>query len=395
MRFLLFSTIVLHLFVITANAAFLNSSWGARPAGMGNAFTAISDDANALSWNPAGITKCKTKQGTFMFDKPFYGLEEVNLSFSHITYVHPLGFATLGGGIQNFTADQYTENTYFVSFAQDMGRYFPSFAEDVSLGLNLKYLYHKYTLDERTRDDAVFASGNSVGAIGVDFGMLFRPLYTVLKNDLPLSLGLTLKNLNSPDVGLKDTDKVPMETRIGLAYTFPWFISSLDVGSRDKYTTVYFGVESNPFFNSILVRGGANSNEINLGFGYIFLLKDFGIDIDYAFRWPLYIEGSNGSHRVSLSLQFDAPTIKRYEVLKMQKSEKMKMKKARELEMKKKQEKEKEKRMKMKEKQEGYKEQRKMIEEEPEEKEVEEEFEEEEKEEEDFDFSPRNRRIMP
>jgi hypothetical protein len=41
----------------TAGAAFLKIGPGARAAAMGNAFTAVSDDADAAVWNPAGLAQ--------------------------------------------------------------------------------------------------------------------------------------------------------------------------------------------------------------------------------------------------------------------------------------------------------------------------------------------------
>ena len=48
--------IIYHLSLITVvHGAFEELNIGARPQGLGGAFTAISDDANALFYNPAGI----------------------------------------------------------------------------------------------------------------------------------------------------------------------------------------------------------------------------------------------------------------------------------------------------------------------------------------------------
>jgi hypothetical protein len=38
-------------------AAFLKIGAGARPAALGDAFTAVADDANAAVWNPAGLAR--------------------------------------------------------------------------------------------------------------------------------------------------------------------------------------------------------------------------------------------------------------------------------------------------------------------------------------------------
>ena len=63
---------------------------GARPLGMGGAFTAISDDANALFYNPAGLANIKvttvspfnlqmeSSQGAYSFTKEALDIDPQN-----------------------------------------------------------------------------------------------------------------------------------------------------------------------------------------------------------------------------------------------------------------------------------------------------------------------------
>ena len=48
----------------TTGVPFLTLQQGARPVGMGGAFTAVADDANALWWNPAGVARSKMGEMT-------------------------------------------------------------------------------------------------------------------------------------------------------------------------------------------------------------------------------------------------------------------------------------------------------------------------------------------
>jgi hypothetical protein len=58
----------------------------------------------------------------------------------------------------------------------------------------------------------------------------------------------------------------------------------------------------------MVLRSGANLNEIAMGFGYI-NKSDVGLElsIDYGFIFPLKLEEKRGSHRLSLNLSFGKP----------------------------------------------------------------------------------------
>src|ERR1041384_8654190 len=55
-------------------AAFLDTGWGARPVGMGGAFTAIADDSNSPLYNPAGLVQVQWNEISAMYAQLFSGL---------------------------------------------------------------------------------------------------------------------------------------------------------------------------------------------------------------------------------------------------------------------------------------------------------------------------------
>src|SRR5271170_4913674 len=55
-------------------AAFLDTGFGARPVGMGGAFTAIADDSNAPLYNPAGLVQVQWNEMSAMYSRLFSGL---------------------------------------------------------------------------------------------------------------------------------------------------------------------------------------------------------------------------------------------------------------------------------------------------------------------------------
>ncbi len=305
MRMRMFIVAIMLLTCASAEAAFKDSGWGTRPAGMGGAFVALCDDANAPMWNPAGITQIEKYEATFMYAMLYSGLDEVDMGMNYVGFVTSLGSVNAYGiNYANFKADgQYNEDTYSISYARAL-------SSRLSLGLNIKYLNHSYDLSGLVqKGDPTFKSGDSKSAVTGDIGVL-----TIVSKQL--SLGLAAKNISQPDVGLESEDKVPMEIRAGLAYKAgrKTLFSSLkveptalvDVKSRDGETTLHLGIEGwfgeNRTFG---LRSGYNPQEITVGFSFNHAMSErLGIKIDYALILPMEIEDSSGSHRMSMGVKF-------------------------------------------------------------------------------------------
>ena len=80
------------------SAAFLKLGVGARAIGMGGAYTAVADDVNALSWNPAGLSRLSKRELGFTHAELVAGVR-----YDVVGYAHPLGFGTLAGGAAYLT----------------------------------------------------------------------------------------------------------------------------------------------------------------------------------------------------------------------------------------------------------------------------------------------------
>ncbi len=310
-------------FVTLGEAAFKDSGWGTRPAGMGGAFVAIADDANAPLWNPAGIAQVKQYEASFMYARLFSGLklyageDTTTLGLNYFSFICPTErMGAFGLSWARFASTKlYKEDTLSVSYARKINDFAPKMVPVVFLGMNLKYLNHGYTLDERTVDDPVFEDGDSAGACAVDLGVLVKP-----QKDSPVSLGLSLKNINQPDVGLDNSeyklkDEVPLEMRAGIAYrgnacrifnflNIEGFIPAFDFTYRDKDINFHLGMETR-FSSAFAFRIGYNLQEFTLGMGLNHLMGEvFAVQFDYALIWPLEIEETSGTHRVSLGIHF-------------------------------------------------------------------------------------------
>ncbi|MFH1380129.1 MAG: OmpA family protein [bacterium] len=286
-------------------AAFKDNGWGARPAGMGGAFTAVADDANAPLYNPAGIMQLKAPELSFMYSKLYTGLDEVKLNLNYLAYVIPTSsIGSFGLNWASFAANGlYREDTFTFSYAQSLNA-FAEFENEYLIGTNVKYLRNSFTLDRRTQNDPVFANGSSADAITADLGFLV--------NFYEESIGLSVKNINEPDVGLKTKEVAYREYRLGFAYLLGeiWKLEeslpAAELSYRNKEVEYHIGWENWFARRTLALRFGGNQDEVDLGFGYNHDIgsSGIGLEFNYALLWPLEIEDTTGSHRASVSMRF-------------------------------------------------------------------------------------------
>lgn len=116
----------------TAGAQFLELGVSARAIGMGEAFLAISDDASAIYYNPAGLTQITEREATFTHVSY---LANINYEFAGLAYptakfggVWGMGFQMLNAGDMDFTHYQSSEDNW------STGQTFTAKAYVLSLG---------------------------------------------------------------------------------------------------------------------------------------------------------------------------------------------------------------------------------------------------------------------
>lgn len=295
--------------VVTCWADFEDLGVGARPIGMGNAYTALADDVNAIYYNPAGLAQLDECQFTSGYGKLYWGLDDgSNLGSGFVGYAHPLcHWGTLGVGWLNFGLQGlYRENSFIFSYGN-------SLKKRLLAGLNLKLLSKKYGKTLETENalidggpgvsnerDPVFSKGYSKTGFSTDLGLLY-------KFNREYSLGLALTDINQPHMDLKDNkSRVPIGVRSGFLYNSDFLTFALDTTFRNGDVNVYSGVEkwfSNRTFGvrAGLGVGSRSFSNLALGASYTKYLFQF----DYAFLYPLSgIRDTYGSHRISLTLRF-------------------------------------------------------------------------------------------
>ncbi len=246
---------------------FLNFGAGARPLGMGRAFTAVADDVDALYWNPAGLSSFRSSQVEFQHSPlPVEGSEQ------YIAYAQPVyALGSIGIGVINLTSGNvpridannseigsfdHRETGYLASYAQ-------RFREKYSLGSTLKMV-------EKTID------GRSERGFGADAGGLYR------MNER-WQFGAMLRNVLPPSYSYgSEKETFPVILRAGAAGKFltNHLMTALDLektlGTRQG-AKWHLGVEGNVIEN-IFLRAGVDPSEISTGFG----LRWRQFQFDYA-----------------------------------------------------------------------------------------------------------------
>jgi hypothetical protein len=313
-RFLLFAGMI--FLFSPLHAAFQDIDWGARPVGMGGAFTAIADDANAPLYNPAGLVQVQWNEVSAMYAQLFTGVDlnagqdTIHLDQSYLAYVaKPIShIGSLGLSWSSFAATHlYREDTLTLTYARNAGDFIPVLGNSLAAGVNLKYLRRGITLDSLTTNDPVFSNGDTASAVTFDAGLLYKPEDGALEG---WRLGLAGQNLTDPNVGFGGgaPDDVPRTWRAGLAYQskdIAWLVPSMDVTRRDGITQVQGGFESWLFQDTLGLRAGGNQQEASTGVSYYYAAnKKYGLRLDYALTLPFYVEGTSGSHRLALTLYF-------------------------------------------------------------------------------------------
>lgn len=283
-----------------AQSAFDEPASSAQSAAMGGAALADMGDCAALFLNPAAGAGLRQPEAYFMFNRLYAGLNGtggIGRGFA------ALGVPTRAGAVQVGFSDLQAsglleERVLGVAFSR---RWFDS----VSVGVTAKYLYRRYLTgsDPAAGTDPVFQGGASRGAPALDAGLGFAV-------SAPLTLGLAVRNINRPDVGLAAPDRVPREFQAGLAYAVaPWALNiTADYVYRDAPSGTFrdrslpgIGLEKRLAGDRLRLRLGAALDRFGAGFGVQF--GDWGLDYTVLLARTLLADNA-GTHMLGLRYRF-------------------------------------------------------------------------------------------
>ncbi len=279
--------------------AVLEAGVGARALGMGGAFTAVADNADAPFWNPAGLAQINNNEITAMQTKL-----STDADHYYVSYVTPLlggglGISWIQVGMNSITqtgnsTSEYNEVTNLGIFSYFSNAYLLAYGRNItdnlSFGITAKYL----TSD---MPGLVSIEGASAYGYSITPGLLYKPTRE-------LSIGLKIDELiNYQKWGTDAEEIVPSISRLGISYATrvpllgnPLLLSG-DISQINKAGYVPEGsAGAEAKFGQIAFRIGYSEQSMTGGAGF----EADHISIDYAYVTQTSLTKDN-VHRVSLT----------------------------------------------------------------------------------------------
>lgn len=259
---------------------------GARPAAMGNAFTAVADDSSAIYYNPAGLSLIRAQELSLLYYQLYEGALYSSAAYGQTL----LDFGTLGAAFYLYSAgtvegydsnDKRTEDFAFREYKAAAG-YASNIGSDFYVGLVINVI------------NSAMGAKNSTG-IGADAGVLYEPF------DF-LRLGFTARNLFRPVQSLgEENEGIPQVYSLGILLKQNFGAVAVNMsgdfsaGESENFK-VKAGLEL-VIYESLSLRAGYDSGRYSFGAG----LDLFNVRADYAYIADSYLENLQ---RIGISYRF-------------------------------------------------------------------------------------------
>lgn len=285
------------------------------------AWAARSGEAGSLFYNAAGLAGMERKEISFQYSRILAGLENDDLNYLNFMLAIPLRGVNLAGSFNVLTAKIYSEQVLSLAGA---GALFELLGRNISLGVRLKYLKIGYGKNEYSELDRLFLEGGyGKAALGADLGLLAYA-------ERGLSIGVSVKEINSPDLTLEGAgERMSPVLQAGFSWrrvfeknamAIDEIIIETDIRTKKGGFSFLAGAEPS-FFHGTLLPGigfgwgtdhqrfltAGLSYRLNIeGISYRLRLIDYILKFTYSFRFDLsgMSEGTWGDHFISASFMF-------------------------------------------------------------------------------------------
>lgn len=297
--------------------SFVDVGFGARPVGLGNAYTAVAKDEHSVYWNPAGLAHLNSYITSFTHTNQLRLIE-----YNYAAIAAPLPMLNHGAGATIIASgdDAMRELSVHLGYAYSYGQ--------VSAGLGFKYRNTTFGKNMFTESDYIVFEPDEINqgrmnqitgdgsGFGLDIGLMYRPSdqisFGLMVRDAVSTLNWNSanQNPNTPARG-QYNEGMPTELIIGTAYK----VRSNVLVSTDFRPSIYsdtdhvvnIGAEA-VFLEMLALRAGTEQrlNDVDderyaLGFGVnVPVVNGIRIRIDYTYL----IEHLDNTQRISFAVQF-------------------------------------------------------------------------------------------
>lgn len=314
----------------TAALQFLKFGVDARAVGMGEAYTAVTDDISSVYWNPAGLAPALKNQ--FFFSHTNWPANIMH-EFAAASYTNGVSTWAVSASVLHMDQmDVTTEEEFgptgetFTNSDMAFGlSYASTFTDKFSFGMTAKYLRENLYIYDVNSFSVDLGSIYNTGWQNVKIGMSLRNFGPDIRykvdddgddqfNEDPFDL------LDNDGDGLIDEDgeeiesKIPMNFSLGISGDVmrkndSYLIASLQLDNCiDRMETWNLGTEYK--LGNLFLRGGYqfnyDSNGMSAGVG-VQLAGSFAVfNIDYAYTdmgW-LSEDFLNSAHRLSIKMRY-------------------------------------------------------------------------------------------
>jgi len=287
----------------TASGQFLKIAAGARGAALGEAYSALADDAFALDWNPAGLINIKKNSMAFMHAPYLTG-----------AFVDYFAYAETAGDVGSWGLSMKYMNYGKISRTDSSGLALGDFTPyDAAVSVGFACYVTGFNKDPEERfvlgatgkfvKSRILSEDNTVSAdIGLNMPYMF---------DNNFRMSLTAQNIMGTLRYDREQAPLPLILRLGTVTKLSDYFNLTGdiIAARDNLPFVAMGGEVKiPIYDEMdtFLRAGFNTRAIsdlggtrNVSFGAGLRYTDY--NLDYAFS-PF---GDLGSvHRISVSMIF-------------------------------------------------------------------------------------------
>ncbi len=271
--------------------AFLKIGAGSRAAGMGEAFTAVANDASATFWNPAGLAVLDKGQVSVTHNRWF---QDISNNFAAVAFhlgKTVIGLSYIGQHVDGIEVRTYptTEalakiDAHDIMLGVSLAR---SISPVLQAGITVKYLYEKIYLD-------------TAYGVAADAGILY---HTPISG---LTIGVALQHAGVMSAFRDESTRLPLTVRAGAAYSLLAFADNTLTLATDVVRIIdgsfhlHIGAEVN--LRQLIGRIGyvAGYDERGLQTGAGLRFGRYLLDYGYA---P-FDSGLGDSHRLTFGLTF-------------------------------------------------------------------------------------------